>query len=86
MAAVARVARAHSIGEAADQKVPHMHIHIHPRQIGDGLLRIYPSMASEPPTKNQATCAGGSFATTPPFISGGQGSISDFRPAVQHTA
>jgi len=61
MATVTRVARAvahafpnqglslwHSIGEAADQEVPHMHIHIHPRLLGDGLLRIYPSLAPEP--------------------------------------
>lgn len=36
----------HSIGEAAFQEVPHLHFHVHPRQPGDGLLRIYP----EPPT------------------------------------
>ncbi|HEY2274156.1 MAG TPA: HIT family protein [Steroidobacteraceae bacterium] len=61
MAAVARVARAvgaafpnqglsvwHSIGTAADQEVPHLHIHVHPRKIGDGLLRVYPSLAREP--------------------------------------
>jgi len=38
----------HSIGEAADQEVPHLHIHVHPRQIGDQLLRIYPSWATLP--------------------------------------
>jgi histidine triad (HIT) family protein len=38
----------HSIGEAADQEVPHLHMHVHPRQIGDQLLRIYPSMATLP--------------------------------------
>jgi histidine triad (HIT) family protein len=32
----------HSIGPAAVQEVPHMHMHVHPRRIGDGLLRIYP--------------------------------------------
>lgn len=42
----------HSIGEAAFQEVPHLHIHVHPRLIGDNLLRIYP----EPPTiADQAT-------------------------------
>ena len=42
----------HSIGEAAFQEVPHLHFHVHPRQPGDGLLRIYP----EPPTiADQAT-------------------------------
>lgn len=38
----------HSIGEAADQEVPHLHMHVHPRQIGDQLLRIYPSWAVLP--------------------------------------
>jgi histidine triad (HIT) family protein len=38
----------HSIGEAADQEVPHLHLHVHPRQIGDQLLRIYPSLANLP--------------------------------------
>jgi histidine triad (HIT) family protein len=38
----------HSIGEAADQEVPHLHMHVHPRQIGDQLLRIYPSWAELP--------------------------------------
>jgi histidine triad (HIT) family protein len=33
----------HSIGPAAFQEVPHMHMHIHPRRIGDGLLRVYPT-------------------------------------------
>ena len=56
MASVARVTRAvaagfpnqglslwHSIGEAADQEVPHLHIHVHPRMLDDHLLQIYPS-------------------------------------------
>jgi histidine triad (HIT) family protein len=38
----------HSVGEAADQEVPHLHIHIHPRILGDQLLRIYPRCAPEP--------------------------------------
>ena len=33
----------HSIGPAAFQEVPHLHIHVHPRVVGDGMLRIYPS-------------------------------------------
>ena len=61
MASVARVTRAvavafpnrglslwHSIGEAADQEVPHLHIHIHPRLLDDRLLRVYPSTAAVP--------------------------------------
>jgi histidine triad (HIT) family protein len=61
MAAVTRITRAvaaafpnqglslwHSIGEAADQEVPHLHIHIHPRLLHDRLLRVYPSAAALP--------------------------------------
>jgi histidine triad (HIT) family protein len=61
MATVSRVTRAvaaafpsqglslwHSIGEAADQEVPHMHMHVHPRKMGDHLLRIYPSAPALP--------------------------------------
>jgi histidine triad (HIT) family protein len=61
MATVTRVTRAvaaafpnnglslwHSIGEGADQEVPHLHIHVHPRLVGDGLLRIYPTAAGLP--------------------------------------
>src|SRR5690554_2542534 len=36
----------HSIGEAADQEVPHLHIHVHPRLVGDNMLRIYPHRLS----------------------------------------
>ena len=49
MDGIARVARAigrafdheglsiwHSIGPAADQEVPHLHFHVHPRRHGDG--------------------------------------------------
>jgi histidine triad (HIT) family protein len=32
----------HSIGEAAFQEVPHLHIHVHPRTTGDDFLRVYP--------------------------------------------
>jgi len=32
----------HSIGEAAFQEVPHLHIHIHPRMRDDNFLRVYP--------------------------------------------
>lgn len=31
----------HSIGEAAFQEVPHLHIHVHPRLDGDKILRVY---------------------------------------------
>jgi histidine triad (HIT) family protein len=33
----------YSIGPAAFQEVPHIHLHVHPRQLGDGLLRVYPN-------------------------------------------
>jgi len=61
MASVTRITRAvaaafpnqglslwHSIGEAADQEVPQLHIHVHPRLLDDRLLRIYPSAAAVP--------------------------------------
>ncbi len=31
-----------SNGPGAHQEVPHVHFHIHPRMIDDGLLRVYP--------------------------------------------
>ena len=33
----------HSIGPAAFQEIPHLHVHIHPRKRDDGLLRVYPN-------------------------------------------
>lgn len=65
MATVSRITRAvgaafpneglslwHSIGPAAFQEVPHLHIHVHPRKMDDGFLRVYPG---EPPTPGRAT-------------------------------
>ena len=34
----------HSVGLAAFQEVPHMHMHVHPRKLGDGMLRVYPGV------------------------------------------
>jgi histidine triad (HIT) family protein len=34
----------HSVGPAAFQEIPHMHLHVHPRQRDDGLLRVYPGV------------------------------------------
>lgn len=61
MATVVRITRAvtaafpneglslwHSIGAGADQEVPHLHIHVHPRLVGDHLLRVYPSAPALP--------------------------------------
>jgi histidine triad (HIT) family protein len=55
MAAVARATRAvdrafpsdgisiwHSVGEGANQEVPHAHFHVHPRYFNDGMLKGYP--------------------------------------------
>ena len=65
MATLARVTRAvadafendglsiwHSIGPAAFQEVPHLHLHVQPRLPDDGLLRIYPTM---PEASDRAT-------------------------------
>ena len=43
----------HSIGPAAFQEVPHMHLHVHPRRLDDGLLRVYPGapIDAEPTTR-----------------------------------
>ena len=38
----------HSIGPAASQEIPHLHIHVHPRKTSDGLLRVYPRRPSSP--------------------------------------
>lgn len=61
MRMVARVARAvdrcfpsdglsvwHSAGAGANQEVPHLHVHVHPRWTGDELLRIYPHSPEYP--------------------------------------
>jgi histidine triad (HIT) family protein len=38
----------HSVGEAAFQEVPHLHIHVHPRLLGDNLLKVFPSAPALP--------------------------------------
>ena len=61
MATVVRVAQAvtavfprdglsiwHSAGKGADQEVPHLHFHVHPRSIGDDVLRVYPRAPASP--------------------------------------
>src|SRR5882672_7458040 len=49
----------HSIGEAADQEVPHLHIHVHPRMLDDHLLWVYPSAPALPdkPTRDSYAAA-----------------------------
>jgi histidine triad (HIT) family protein len=69
MSTVARVTRAvakafpneglslwHSIGEAAFQEVPHLHIHIHPRKRDDDFLCVYPDKLpseADPKTRDE---------------------------------
>lgn len=70
MKTVARVTRAvggafpnegislwHSIGEAAFQEVPHLHIHIHPRFKGDHLLEVYPRSPATPDQRTRDSYA-----------------------------
>jgi len=47
----------HSIGPAAFQEVPHMHLHVHPRRLGDGLLRVYPNVPTNVDPVTRATYA-----------------------------
>jgi histidine triad (HIT) family protein len=47
----------HSIGPAAFQEVPHMHLHVHPRRMGDGLLRVYPGAPTDADAAIRATYA-----------------------------
>ena len=80
MASITRVTRAvatafpnqglsvwHSIGEAADQEVPHLHIHVHPRLLHDGLLQVYPSspVLPEKPVRDRYAATLRSRLTSP---------------------
>jgi histidine triad (HIT) family protein len=47
----------HSVGPAAFQEVPHMHVHVHPRRLGDGLLRIYPGVPTDTDPASRARYA-----------------------------
>ena len=47
----------HSIGPAAFQEVPHMHLHVHPRRLGDGLLCVYPNVPTNVDPATRATYA-----------------------------
>jgi histidine triad (HIT) family protein len=38
----------HSVGAGANQEVPHLHFHVHPRRLGDELLAVYPKAPSLP--------------------------------------
>lgn len=37
-----------SNGQAGGQEVPHVHLHVQPRQLGDGLMRVYPQGVPAP--------------------------------------
>lgn len=37
----------HSIGPAAFQEVPHLHIHVHPRLPNDNILRVYQELPGD---------------------------------------
>ncbi len=39
----------HSAGEGANQEVPHLHVHVHPRHVGDDVLAVYPAPPDHPP-------------------------------------
>lgn len=47
----------HSIGPAAFQEVPHLHIHVHPRRTDDGLLKVYPEEPENAPACERAAIA-----------------------------
>jgi len=47
----------HSIGPAAFQEVPHMHMHVHPRRLGDGMLRVYPGVPVDADPNTRASYA-----------------------------
>ena len=47
----------HSIGEAAFQEVPHLHIHVHPRFKGDQLLQVYPRSPAMPDQRTRDSYA-----------------------------
>jgi histidine triad (HIT) family protein len=72
MAMLSRVARAvdgefenqglslwHSIGPAAHQEVTHLHFHVHPRRVDDGLLRVYPRTPDCPDAATRERYAAG---------------------------
>ena len=70
MSATVRVARAvrhafapdginlwQSNGVAAGQEVPHFHMHVMPRYLGDGILRVYPGRVDITPRAELEACA-----------------------------
>jgi histidine triad (HIT) family protein len=41
-----------SNGAAGGQEVPHFHLHVHPRRVADGLMRVYPHGVPSPSPRN----------------------------------
>jgi histidine triad (HIT) family protein len=48
----------HSAGPGANQEVPHLHFHVHPRRLGDELLRVYPRAPAQPDQETLKAWAG----------------------------
>lgn len=42
-----------SNGEGAFQEVDHVHLHVHPRRVGDGLLDVYPRGVPAPAAREE---------------------------------
>ncbi|WP_199101076.1 HIT family protein [Dyella sp. ASV21] len=42
-----------SNGAAGGQEVPHLHLHVQPRRMADGLLRVYPHGAPTPTSRDE---------------------------------
>ena len=61
----------HSAGPGAHQEVPHLHFHVHPRRVGDGLLHVYPRPPLVP-DRDVLESWGARIATTLANISTGQ--------------
>ncbi|RAO76755.1 HIT family protein [Dyella jiangningensis] len=55
-----------SNGAAGGQEVPHFHLHVQPRRVGDGLLRVY---ADRPPAPASRDVLDALAARIRPFLS-----------------
>jgi histidine triad (HIT) family protein len=42
-----------SNGAAGGQEVPHFHLHVQPRRVADGLLRVYPDGLPAPASREE---------------------------------
>lgn len=55
-----------SNGKAGGQEVPHFHLHVQPRRVGDGLFHVY---AGRPPAPASREALGGLAERIRPFLS-----------------